>query len=223
MFNFNDDPASLYHRMHVNLELSRELGIRVTGFPMKFIPVDDITRRYVSPKWHWRYISRVAEGGSPPPAPTDPDVRNSRIRLFVMRSSLRDAQGKRQARRWQRIPPLQEREAVPCDVRRLGAAGKPLLPETLDAEPEAVERTRVPGYPVVPEVPPKLLAQRAPLLPDRKVPVRAAPPPDCDERAAEPVRRRLALDRPGASCAGRTSGALTRPAIHHCGFYPSSE
>ena len=28
---------------------------------------------------------RVAEGGCPPPAPTDPDVRDSRIRLLVTR------------------------------------------------------------------------------------------------------------------------------------------
>jgi len=29
--------------------------------------------------------ARVALGGRPPRAPTDPDVRNSRIRLFVTR------------------------------------------------------------------------------------------------------------------------------------------
>ncbi len=59
MFNFKDTPSSLYHRLKVNIELSRDLGIRVTGFPMRFVPIDDITRGYVSPGWKWRQLRGI--------------------------------------------------------------------------------------------------------------------------------------------------------------------
>jgi hypothetical protein len=59
IFNFNDSPASLYRRMKVNLEISDKLGIRITGFPMRFVPIDDVNRRYVSEKWHWRYLRGI--------------------------------------------------------------------------------------------------------------------------------------------------------------------
>lgn len=59
MFNFNDDPSSLYRRLSINLELSRALDINVSAFPMKYVPIDDVTRRYVSPQWRWRYLRGV--------------------------------------------------------------------------------------------------------------------------------------------------------------------
>lgn len=59
MFNFHDDPAGFYRRLKINVEMSAELGVRVTGFPMRFIPIDDVTRRYVSSKWTWRYLRGI--------------------------------------------------------------------------------------------------------------------------------------------------------------------
>lgn len=59
MFNFNDTPLSFYKRLKVNLELSAELGIRVTGFPMRYVPIDDVNRRYVSKDWRWRYLRGI--------------------------------------------------------------------------------------------------------------------------------------------------------------------
>jgi hypothetical protein len=59
MFNFNDTPKSLYRRMKLNLELSRKLGVEITGFPMRFIPTNDVDRRYVSPGWKWRYLRGI--------------------------------------------------------------------------------------------------------------------------------------------------------------------
>ena len=56
MFNYRDTPASLYGRLRVNAELSAALGIRVTGFPMRYVPVEDVSRRHVSSGWHWRYL-----------------------------------------------------------------------------------------------------------------------------------------------------------------------
>lgn len=59
LFNFNDSPKDLYHRMTVNAELNEKLGIRITGFPMRFIPMSDVKRGYVSKKWRWRYLRGI--------------------------------------------------------------------------------------------------------------------------------------------------------------------
>lgn len=59
LFNFRDDPASLYRRLSVNLEMSQRLNIRVTGFPMRYIPIDDVNRRHVSASWRWRYLRGI--------------------------------------------------------------------------------------------------------------------------------------------------------------------
>jgi hypothetical protein len=59
MFNFTDDPASLYRRLSTNIDLSKRLRIRVSGFPMRYIPITDVDRRYVSPGWRWRYLRGV--------------------------------------------------------------------------------------------------------------------------------------------------------------------
>lgn len=59
LFNFADSPGDLYDRLWVNANLNRELGVRITGFPMRFIPMDDVSRRYVAPKWKWRYLRGI--------------------------------------------------------------------------------------------------------------------------------------------------------------------
>ena len=59
MYNFLDSPKSFYERLRVNVELSAVLGIRVTGFPMRYVPITDIERGYVSPHWEWRYLRGI--------------------------------------------------------------------------------------------------------------------------------------------------------------------
>jgi hypothetical protein len=59
LFNFNDSPADLFERMWINATLNAELGIRITGFPMRFIPMDDVSRRHVAPKWKWRFLRGI--------------------------------------------------------------------------------------------------------------------------------------------------------------------
>lgn len=59
LFNFNDTPQSLFQRMKTNVDLSRTLGVRVTGFPMRFIPMDNVERSYVSEGWRWRYLRGI--------------------------------------------------------------------------------------------------------------------------------------------------------------------
>ncbi len=56
LFNFNDTPRDLWDRMWVNANLNEELGIRITGFPMRFIPMDDVDRHHVCKGWQWRYL-----------------------------------------------------------------------------------------------------------------------------------------------------------------------
>jgi len=59
LFNFKDTPRDLYDRLWVNVHLNKELGIRVTGFPMRFIPMHDVSRHHVAPEWQWRYLRGV--------------------------------------------------------------------------------------------------------------------------------------------------------------------
>jgi hypothetical protein len=59
LFNFKDTPRELYDRLWVNGNLNKELGIRITGFPMRFIPMDDVSRRHVAPGWEWRYLRGI--------------------------------------------------------------------------------------------------------------------------------------------------------------------
>lgn len=59
MFNFDDTPESFYRRLKVNLELSKKLNIRITGFPMRYVPIDDVQRHFVSKGWTWRYLRGI--------------------------------------------------------------------------------------------------------------------------------------------------------------------
>ncbi len=59
LFNFNDSPRDMWDRIWVNANLNQELGIRITGFPMRFIPMDDVSRRHVARNWHWRYLRGI--------------------------------------------------------------------------------------------------------------------------------------------------------------------
>jgi hypothetical protein len=59
LFNFADTPHDLYERLWVNAKLNTELGIRITGFPMRFIPMDDVSRRHVASSWKWRYLRGI--------------------------------------------------------------------------------------------------------------------------------------------------------------------
>lgn len=59
MFNYHDTPKSFYERSKLNTRLSKELDIRVTGFPMKYVPIQDVHRHHVSSAWRWRYLRGI--------------------------------------------------------------------------------------------------------------------------------------------------------------------
>lgn len=51
LYNFRDDPADLFERMWLNVELNEELGIRIWSFPMRYQPTDLPQRSFISDKW----------------------------------------------------------------------------------------------------------------------------------------------------------------------------
>lgn len=59
MFNYNDTPADFYRRLKINVELSNIHEVKITGFPMRYIPIDQTDRRHISNKWCWRYLRGV--------------------------------------------------------------------------------------------------------------------------------------------------------------------
>lgn len=59
LYNHNDSPEDFFRRLEINMELNKSLGIRISGFPMRYIPITDTRRGYVSPKWKWRWLRGI--------------------------------------------------------------------------------------------------------------------------------------------------------------------
>lgn len=51
LYNFHDTPLDLYERMVLNVELNRELGIRIWSFPMRYQPTDQPNRSFIGEHW----------------------------------------------------------------------------------------------------------------------------------------------------------------------------
>lgn len=60
LYNFHDSPLDLFERMHLNVRLNEELGIRIYSFPMRYQPTDLPDRSHVGEKWN-RYILRSVQ------------------------------------------------------------------------------------------------------------------------------------------------------------------
>ena len=56
LYNFMDDPADLYQRMRLNIELNEELGLRIWSFPMRYQPVTLKERTHVGKRWNRYYL-----------------------------------------------------------------------------------------------------------------------------------------------------------------------
>jgi hypothetical protein len=59
LYNFYDSPADLFSRMHLNVSLNEELGIRIYSFPMRYQPTDLPDRSHIGPKWNRYYLRSV--------------------------------------------------------------------------------------------------------------------------------------------------------------------
>jgi hypothetical protein len=63
LYNFEDEPDDLYHRMRINVDLCDELGVTIYSFPMKYHPIDDpdyfYNREYIGEHWNRKFIRSV--------------------------------------------------------------------------------------------------------------------------------------------------------------------
>lgn len=51
LYNFHDSPSDLFERMHLNVALNEELGVRIWSFPMRYQPTDLPDRSHVGEHW----------------------------------------------------------------------------------------------------------------------------------------------------------------------------
>lgn len=56
LYNFKDNPADLFERMRLNVELNEELGIRIFSFPMRYQPVTRPDRGHIGDSWNSYYL-----------------------------------------------------------------------------------------------------------------------------------------------------------------------
>ena len=56
LYNFMDDPADLYQRMRLNIDLNKEIGLRIWSFPMRYQPVTLKDRSHVGRRWNRYYL-----------------------------------------------------------------------------------------------------------------------------------------------------------------------
>ena len=59
LYNFNDSPADFWQRLSLNIELSKELGIRIFSFPMKYAPVDRVDRTHIGTHWNRKFLQNL--------------------------------------------------------------------------------------------------------------------------------------------------------------------
>lgn len=60
LFNYKDKPEDLYERLRINIELNRELGIKIFSFPMKFSPIDQTDRSYIGKNWTKKSVRAIS-------------------------------------------------------------------------------------------------------------------------------------------------------------------
>lgn len=59
LYNFKDSPEDFYKRIWLNLHLNKDLDIKITGFPMRYTPINQVNRGFVSKNWKWRYLRGI--------------------------------------------------------------------------------------------------------------------------------------------------------------------
>ncbi len=59
LYNHKDKPEDLWHRLMINADLRDELNLNLFSFPMKYIPIDNTNREFVSDHWHKKYIRAI--------------------------------------------------------------------------------------------------------------------------------------------------------------------
>lgn len=60
LFNYKDKPEDLYERLRINIELNKELGIRIFSFPMKYSPISETDRTYIGANWCKKSVRAIS-------------------------------------------------------------------------------------------------------------------------------------------------------------------
>ena len=60
LYNYKDSPEEFWQRLKINIDLNKELGLKIYSYPMKYIPLNSKDRSYISePSWNWQFIRGV--------------------------------------------------------------------------------------------------------------------------------------------------------------------
>ena len=63
LYNYKDEPADLYKRLKLNVDLCEELNVSIYSFPMKYHPIEDPdyfnNRDYIGEKWNRKFIRTI--------------------------------------------------------------------------------------------------------------------------------------------------------------------
>lgn len=59
LYNFKDKPEDLYERLRINVDLNRELGLRIFSFPMRYAPVYRLDRSYIGEHWAPKQLKSI--------------------------------------------------------------------------------------------------------------------------------------------------------------------
>jgi hypothetical protein len=75
LFNYTDTPGDFYARLKISVDLNEDLGVKISSFPMKYIPLHARDRTYIGKHWCRKMIRGVqcvllATRGMVSPSPT---------------------------------------------------------------------------------------------------------------------------------------------------------
>jgi radical SAM superfamily enzyme YgiQ (UPF0313 family) len=60
LYNHKDTPEDFWQRLKINIDLNKELDLKIYSFPMKFIPLNATDRSFIDePRWNWYFVRGV--------------------------------------------------------------------------------------------------------------------------------------------------------------------
>lgn len=59
LYNYEDHPEELWERLKINIQLAKELDVKIFSFPMKYAAIDRTDRKFVGEHWNKQYLSNI--------------------------------------------------------------------------------------------------------------------------------------------------------------------
>lgn len=59
LYNCDDKPEELWERLKVNVDLAKELKVKIFSFPMRYAPINRTDRKYVGKFWNKQYLKNI--------------------------------------------------------------------------------------------------------------------------------------------------------------------